>query len=127
MYLGQVWRSVIGFPYTTSLARSIDKIINKKNNYYRRFYNYILPFLFLDLTITGKACPRLLSGSQRARQQEADILQTLRDEGFISTSKQKTGGGLAFEVVESSPLAESAGGKIKPKVIINSLWKQNQW
>ncbi|KAB7496933.1 hypothetical protein Anas_03849 [Armadillidium nasatum] len=41
-------------------------------------------------------------------------MESLRQEGFISTSKQKSTGGLAFEVTEATPVAESAGGKIKP-------------
>lgn len=70
-----------------------------------------------DLTLTGKQCPRLLSGYQKARQEEASILASLREEGFISTSKQKTGGGVAFEIIEATPETESAGSsKFKPKV-----------
>ncbi|KAF2358311.1 hypothetical protein FHG87_010928 [Trinorchestia longiramus] len=64
----------------------------------------------LNLTITGKACPRLLSGSQQTRLEEAAILESLRQEGFIATSKSKSAGGISFEVVEAASGNSSAGG-----------------
>ena len=73
--------------------------------------------MFSDLTVTGKACPRLLSGTQKARQEEQAILQGLREEGFIATSRQRAGGGVSFEIIESTPQTESASSnKFKPQV-----------
>lgn len=70
-----------------------------------------------DLTVTGKQCPRLLSGYQKARQEEQAILASLREEGFIATSRQKVGSSIAFEIVEATPATESASSKkLKPKV-----------
>lgn len=67
--------------------------------------------------MTGKQCPRLLSGYQKARQEEQAILASLREEGFIATSKQKAGAGIAFEIIEATPATESASSsKFKPKV-----------
>lgn len=41
----------------------------------------------------------------------------MREEGFIATSKQKSGGGVAFEIIEATPETESASSsKFKPKV-----------
>ena len=78
------------------------------------------PSLLADLIVTGKQCPRLLSGYEKARQEEQAILASLREEGFIATSKQKCSTGIAFEIVEATPATESAGSsKIKPKVSVD--------
>ncbi|RXG73567.1 hypothetical protein Avbf_09220 [Armadillidium vulgare] len=78
----------------------LDDIIteNSSPELVERVEREFTPVENIDLTITGKACPRLLSGSQRVRQQEQEIMESLRQEGFISTSKQKSTGGLAFEL-----------------------------
>ncbi|XP_063874446.1 uncharacterized protein LOC135107927 [Scylla paramamosain] len=82
----------------------------------RRVEADFTPIENLDLTVTGKQCPRLLSGYQKARQEEQAILESLREEGFIATSKQKCSTGIAFEIIEATPATESAGSsKIKPK------------
>ncbi|XP_045603189.1 uncharacterized protein [Procambarus clarkii] len=80
----------------------------------------------LDLTVTGKQCPRLLSGYQKARQEEQSILESLREEGFITTSRQKAGRGVAYEIIEATPQTESAGsGKFKPKDFLPQETKQH--
>ena len=67
--------------------------------------------------VTGKQCPRIVSGYQKARQEEQAILESLREEGFIATSKQKGSAGIAFEILEATPATVSAGSKkFKPKV-----------
>ncbi|XP_066938497.1 uncharacterized protein [Macrobrachium rosenbergii] len=82
----------------------------------KRVIDDFTPIENLDLTLTGKQCPRLLSGYQKARQEEAEILASLREEGFISTSRQRAGGGMAFEIIEATPATESASSsKFKPK------------
>ena len=70
------------------------------------------------MTITGQACPRLLSGTQKARQEEQIILQGLREEGFIATSKQRAGGGVSFDIIEATPETEASAGsnRFKPQV-----------
>ena len=40
----------------------------------------------------------MLSGYQKTRLEEDAILQSLREEGFITTGKNRSAGGLAFEV-----------------------------
>lgn len=80
----------------------------------------------LDLTLTGKQCPRLLSGYQRARQEEAEILKSLREDGLISTSKQRAGGGVSFEIIEATPATESStSSKFKPKDFLPEETKQH--
>ncbi|XP_076064371.1 uncharacterized protein LOC143038701 [Oratosquilla oratoria] len=80
----------------------------------------------MDLTITGKACPRMLSGYQKSREEEAAILENLRDEGLISTSRQKSGGGVSFHIVEMTPKVESAGSnKLNPKDFLPPVYKQH--
>ncbi|KAL7635735.1 UNVERIFIED_CONTAM: hypothetical protein RMT77_013552 [Armadillidium vulgare] len=105
----------------------LDDIIteNSSPELVERVEREFTPVENIDLTITGKACPRLLSGSQRVRQQEQEIMESLRQEGFISTSKQKSTGGLAFEVMEATPVAESAGGKIKPMNFLPKKHKEH--
>ncbi|ROT80703.1 hypothetical protein C7M84_000554 [Penaeus vannamei] len=79
-----------------------------------------------DLTLTGKQCPRLLSGYQRARQEEAEILKSLREDGLISTSKQRAGGGVSFEIIEATPATESStSSKFKPKDFLPEETKQH--
>ncbi|KAK4306387.1 hypothetical protein Pmani_021789 [Petrolisthes manimaculis] len=92
----------------------------------RRVEMDFTPVENLDLTVTGKQCPRLLSGYQKARQEEQAILESLREEGFIATSRQKSGGGVAFEIVEATPVTESATSiKIKPKDFLPEMTKQH--
>ncbi|XP_018008273.1 uncharacterized protein LOC108665974 [Hyalella azteca] len=76
-----------------------------------------IPVENLNLIITGKACPRLLSGYQQTRVEEAAILESLRQEGFIATSKSKSAGGISFEVVEAAPGTVSVGS-IKPENLV---------
>ncbi|XP_071537609.1 uncharacterized protein [Panulirus ornatus] len=92
----------------------------------RRVEAEFTPIENLDLTVTGKQCPRLLSGYQKARQEEASILASLREEGFIATSRQKSGGGVAFDIIEATPETESAGSsKFKPKDFLPRGTKQH--
>ncbi|CAL4068927.1 unnamed protein product [Meganyctiphanes norvegica] len=70
----------------------------------------------LDLTITGKQCPRMLSGYQKARADEESILEGLRAEGFLASSRQKSNGGVSFDIIEATPQTQSAGSsQFQPK------------
>ena len=47
-----------------------------------------------ELEVVGKAVPRLLSGYQKNRMEEKQILQSLREEGLIAMPKAKATNGL---------------------------------
>lgn len=52
----------------------------------------------------GTPAPRNLSAKDKARLDEQRILEDLRNEGLIATSKFEAKSGLAFEVVEATNL-----------------------
>ncbi|XP_037085576.1 uncharacterized protein LOC119106470 [Pollicipes pollicipes] len=54
----------------------------------------------LELEVVGKAVPRLLSGYQKNRMEEKQILQSLREEGLIAMPKAKATNGLSFDIVD---------------------------
>ena len=58
--------------------------------------------IFTDLCLNGMPAPRNLSAKDKARLDEQRILENLRNEGLIATSKSEAKNGLAFEVVEAS-------------------------
>ncbi|CAG0881120.1 unnamed protein product [Darwinula stevensoni] len=70
-----------------------------------------VPPQHLDLTIYGNACRRLLSGSQRVRMEESQVLNLLREEGLLATNPTKGAAGLSFEIVDAG-LAEGQGNDL---------------
>ncbi|XP_050709980.1 uncharacterized protein LOC126994734 [Eriocheir sinensis] len=99
---------------------------NSPQELVRRVEADFTPIENLDLTVTGKQCPRLLSGYQKARQEEQAILASLREDGFIATSKQRAGAGIAFEIIEATPATESASSsKFKPKDFLPENTRQH--
>ncbi|KAK8739618.1 hypothetical protein OTU49_003428, partial [Cherax quadricarinatus] len=59
-------------------------------------------------------------------QEEQSILESLREEGFITTSRQKAGRGVAYEIIEATPQTESAGSsKLNPKDFLPEETKQH--
>ncbi|KAG7175103.1 hypothetical protein Hamer_G022445 [Homarus americanus] len=129
-------------PPTSSSARSVDSsdsgIYDLDDDYsfvitensppelIKRVEADFMPVENLDLTITGKQCPRLLSGYQKARQEEQSILEALREEGFIATSRQKVATGVAYEIIEATPQTESAGSnKFRPKDFLPEVTRQH--
>ncbi|KAL3867880.1 hypothetical protein ACJMK2_040726 [Sinanodonta woodiana] len=53
-----------------------------------------------DLFIAGSACQTRSSAKDKARLEEAMIIQKLREEGLISRPSAQASGGLSFEIVE---------------------------
>ncbi|KAK3592149.1 hypothetical protein CHS0354_019440 [Potamilus streckersoni] len=53
-----------------------------------------------DLFIAGNACQTRSSAKDKARLEEAMIIQKLREEGLISRPSAQASGGLSFEIVE---------------------------
>lgn len=53
-------------------------------------------FLFVELILVGKACPRKLSSKDRERLEQQAILEMLREEGLIVHPPEKAGGGIRY-------------------------------
>ena len=64
--------------------------------------------LIADLCLSGLPAPRNLSAKDKARLDEQRILEDLRNEGLIATSKFQAKSGLAFEVVEATTMPRRA-------------------
>ena len=47
-----------------------------------------------ELEVVGRAVPRLLSGYQRNRREEQQVLQSLREEGLIATPAERASSGV---------------------------------
>ncbi|CAG0917074.1 unnamed protein product [Notodromas monacha] len=70
--------------------------------------DFLPPSEELDLTILGVTCKRLLSGSQKTRLEEQEVLETLRNEGLLAVTTSKKPGSLCFEIVDANAsLSES--------------------
>ena len=55
-----------------------------------------------EFNLVGTAVPRRQSANDKDRQQEASILNSLRQEGLIQRPMSRAQGGLSFEVVEDA-------------------------
>ncbi|KAK7101179.1 hypothetical protein V1264_024009 [Littorina saxatilis] len=62
---------------------------------------YLLLFL-PEMGITGVQVGTRNSAKDRARQEEAHIMQSLREEGLITKPKAENSGGMCFEIVDAS-------------------------
>ncbi len=49
-----------------------------------------------DLTIMGTACKRLLSGQQKTKLEEKEVLESLRSEGLLTVNASKKAGCVRF-------------------------------
>lgn len=58
--------------------------------------------------MSGIPAPRNLSAKDKARLDEQRILENLRNEGLIATSKFEAKSGLAFEVIEATSMPRRA-------------------
>ena len=63
----------------------------------RNFTPVDLPEL---LVITGRACTRILSGYEKNKQEEENILSSLRAEGLLARPGGKAKSGISFEIVD---------------------------
>ena len=52
------------------------------------------------LVITGRACTRILSGYEKNKQEEENILSSLRAEGLLARPGGKAKSGISFEIVD---------------------------
>ena len=52
------------------------------------------------LVITGRACTRILSGYEKTKKEEQNILASLRAEGLLAKPGGKAQGGISFEIVD---------------------------
>jgi len=52
------------------------------------------------LVITGRACTRILSGYEKTKKEEQNILASLRAEGLLAKPGGKSQGGISFEIVD---------------------------
>ena len=52
------------------------------------------------LVITGRACTRILSGYEKNKQEEENILSSLRAEGLLARPGGKAKYGISFEIVD---------------------------
>lgn len=52
------------------------------------------------LVITGRACTRILSGYEKTKKDEQNILASLRAEGLLAKPGGKAQGGISFEIVD---------------------------
>ncbi|XP_064485143.1 uncharacterized protein LOC135397470 [Ornithodoros turicata] len=86
-----------------------------------------------DLVIEGKQCPRRLSGKEREKREEEEILDKLREEGLVVRPGSKASGGLSFEVSQSDttrnshhlpPLKKKKTKKTRKKEITSELIDQ---
>ncbi|KAF0306759.1 hypothetical protein FJT64_021806 [Amphibalanus amphitrite] len=68
-----------------------------------------VPPLNLELEVVGRAVPRLLSGYQKNRREEQQVLQSLREEGLIATPAERASSGVSFEIVSASSAASLSG------------------
>ncbi|ESP02453.1 hypothetical protein LOTGIDRAFT_237958 [Lottia gigantea] len=59
--------------------------------------------LTLDLSVVGVKCPTRLSAKQKQRQEEQQVIETLRNEGLITKLTGQSSKGLAFEIIQERP------------------------
>jgi len=81
------------------------------NNVIQEFKPVDLPEL---LVITGRACTRILSGYEKTKKEEQNILASLRAEGLLAKPGGKAQGGISFEIVDM------AAGDLKESFISTS-------
>lgn len=67
------------------------------NGVIQEFKHVDLPEL---LVITGRACTRILSGYEKTKKDEQNILASLRAEGLLAKPGGKAQGGISFEIVD---------------------------
>ena len=71
------------------------------------------------LVITGRACTRILSGYQKTKKEEENILANLREEGLLAKPGGKGQGGISFEIVDIASAGEDLSvGVAAPQGVI---------